>query len=323
MTNIPIMAFAGYSGSGKTTLLEKLIREIKSRGVRLAVIKHDGHQFEIDHEGKDSWRFTHAGADITVVTSADKTACVALGGCPLSNLLSGIHDVDLVLIEGFKNEKLPQIGVAHQENGKGFTAPLERFLAIITDMDVESPVPCFGYEDITAIADFILENTIMGKAKDFTHFNDEGRAKMVNVGEKPESRRTAIAAARMLVNRTTFDLIRSGGMKKGDVLTVAQIAGVMGAKRTPDIIPMCHPILLDGINLSLRLDESRCSVEIEATVSCDGRTGVEMEALTAASTAALTVYDMCKAVQKDMVISDIRLLRKSGGVHGNFERKEE
>ena len=323
MTNIPIMAFAGYSGSGKTTLLEKLIREIKSRGVRLAVIKHDGHQFEIDHEGKDSWRFTHAGADITVVTSADKTACVALGECPLSNLLSGIHDVDLVLIEGFKNEKLPQIGVAHQENGKGFTAPLERFLAIITDMDVESPVPCFGYEDITAIADFILENTIMGKAKDFTHFNDEGRAQMVNVGEKPESRRTAIAAARMLVNRTTFDLIRSGGMKKGDVLTVAQIAGVMGAKRTPDIIPMCHPILLDGINLSLRLDESRCSVEIEATVSCDGRTGVEMEALTAASTAALTVYDMCKAVQKDMVISDIRLLRKSGGVHGNFERKEE
>ena len=120
MTNIPIMAFAGYSGSGKTTLLEKLIREIKSRGVRLAVIKHDGHQFEIDHEGKDSWRFTHAGADITVVTSADKTACVALGECPLSNLLSGIHDVDLVLIEGFKNEKLPQIGVARRENGKGF-----------------------------------------------------------------------------------------------------------------------------------------------------------------------------------------------------------
>lgn len=323
MTNIPIMAFAGYSGSGKTTLLEKLIREIKSRGVRLAVIKHDGHQFEIDHEGKDSWRFTHAGADITVVTSADKTACVALGECPLSNLLSGIHDVDLVLIEGFKNEKLPQIGVARRENGKGFTAPLKRFLAIITDMDVESPVPCFGYEDITAIADFILENTIMGKANDFTHFNNEGRAKMVNVGEKPESRRTAIAAARVLVNRTTFDLIRSGGMKKGDVLTVAQIAGVMGAKRTPDILPMCHPILLDGINLSLRLDESRCSVEIEATVTCDGRTGVEMEALTAASTAALTVYDMCKAVQKDMVISDIRLLRKSGGVHGNFERKEE
>lgn len=157
---------------------------------------------------------------------------------------------------------------------------------------------------------------------DFTHFNDQGRAKMVDVGEKPPTRRTATAAARVLVNQETFQLIRSGGMKKGDVLTVAQVAGVMGAKRTPELIPMCHPILMDGIDLRLRLDEQRCSVEIEATVSCDGRTGVEMEALTAVSTAALTVYDMCKAVQKDMVITDIRLLRKSGGVHGDFERKE-
>lgn len=157
---------------------------------------------------------------------------------------------------------------------------------------------------------------------DFTHFNDEGRAKMVDVGEKPPTRRTATAAARVLVNENTFQLIRSGGMKKGDVLTVAQIAGVMGAKHTPDIIPMCHPIMIDGIDLKLHLDEERCSVEIEATVSCDGRTGVEMEALTAASTAALTVYDMCKAVQKDMVITDIRLISKTGGVHGDFKREE-
>lgn len=157
---------------------------------------------------------------------------------------------------------------------------------------------------------------------DFTHFNDQGRAKMVDVGEKAPTRRVATAAARVLVNQETFALIRSGGMKKGDVLTVAQVAGVMGAKRTPELIPMCHPILMDGIDLNLRLDEERCAVEIEATVSCDGRTGVEMEALTAVSTAALTVYDMCKAVQKDMVIADIRLLKKSGGVHGDFERKE-
>lgn len=157
---------------------------------------------------------------------------------------------------------------------------------------------------------------------DFTHFNEEGRAKMVDVGIKDISRRTAIAAGRVLVNRDTFELIKTGGMKKGDVLTVAQVAGVMGAKRTPDLIPMCHPILIDGINLSLSLNEERCSVEIEATVSCDGRTGVEMEALSAVSTAALTVYDMCKAVQKDMVITDIRLLRKTGGVHGDFTREE-
>ena len=159
--------------------------------------------------------------------------------------------------------------------------------------------------------------------QDFTHFNEQGRAKMVDVGEKPVSVRTAVAAARVLVNDNTFALIKSGGMKKGDVLTVAQVAGVMGAKRTPDLIPMCHPILIDGINLELHLDEQRCSVEIRATVSCAGRTGVEMEALTAVSTAALTVYDMCKAVQKDMVITDIRLVSKTGGIHGDYERKDE
>ena len=157
---------------------------------------------------------------------------------------------------------------------------------------------------------------------DFTHFNEQGRAKMVDVGDKPVTTRTAVAAARVLVSRETFELIRSGGMKKGDVLTVAQVAGVMGAKRTPELIPMCHPILIDGIDLSLSLDEQRLSVEIRASVSCDGRTGVEMEALTAAATAALTVYDMCKAVQKDMVITDLRLVSKSGGVHGDYERKE-
>ena len=158
---------------------------------------------------------------------------------------------------------------------------------------------------------------------DFTHFNDQGRAKMVDVGEKPVTERTAVAACRVLVNKETFRLIQSGGMKKVDVLTVAQVAGVMGAKRTPDLIPMCHPILIDGINLVLSLDEERTSVEIQSTVRCDGRTGVEMEALTAAATAALTVYDMCKAVQKDMVITDLRLVSKTGGVHGDYERKDE
>ena len=145
---------------------------------------------------------------------------------------------------------------------------------------------------------------------------------MVNVGEKGVTTRTATAGARVLVSPETFELIKTGGMKKGDVLTVAQIAGVMGAKKTPQIIPMCHPIMVNGIDLDLSLDEERCSVEIKATVSCDGKTGVEMEALTAASVAALTVYDMCKAVQKDMVITDIRLLEKTGGVHGDFHRDE-
>ena len=161
----------------------------------------------------------------------------------------------------------------------------------------------------------------MQNMEDFTHFNEQGRAKMVDVGEKDPSRRTAIAKASVLVSSETFGLIKSGGMKKGDVLTVAQIAGIMGAKKTPHIIPMCHPVQVDGIDMRLSLDEEKHSVEIEAEVSCDGRTGVEMEALTAASVAALTVYDMCKAVQKDIVITDVCLLKKTGGVHGDFARK--
>ena len=141
--------------------------------------------------------------------------------------------------------------------------------------------------------------------QDFTHFNDQGRAKMVDVGDKPTVR-TAVAAGRVTVNENTFTLIKNGGMKKGDVLAVAQVAGIMAAKHTPDIIPMCHPVLIDGIDISLTLDEARLSVEITASASCTGHTGVEM------------VYDMCKAVQKDILISDIHLLEKTGGVHGDY-----
>jgi len=167
------------------------------------------------------------------------------------------------------------------------------------------------------LTDFRMEQ------RDFTHFNSEGRARMVDVGDKGVTCRTAVAAGRVLLDRATFDRIRSGGMQKGDVLTVAQVAGIMGAKRTPDIIPMCHPIPLNGVDLSLMLDEARLSVEITATVCVEGRTGAEMEALTAVTVAALTVYDMCKAVQRDIVISDIRLLQKTGGVHGEYERMAE
>lgn len=157
---------------------------------------------------------------------------------------------------------------------------------------------------------------------DFTHFNQDGRAKMVNVGEKEISRRTAVAAGSVLVNQKTFQLIQSGGVKKGDVLTVAQIAGIMGAKKTSDLIPMCHPILIQGVDLQLWLDEEKSTVEIRASVTCDGKTGVEMEALTAVSAAALTIYDMCKSIQRDIVIQEIRLLEKTGGVHGTYCREE-
>ena len=157
---------------------------------------------------------------------------------------------------------------------------------------------------------------------DFTHFNDEGRAKMVDVGSKQETERIAVAAGRVLVNRETFDLIKSGGMKKGDVLGTAQIAGIMAAKKTSDIIPMCHPLMLSGIDIKFELNSEIPAVEIQAQVKCRGVTGVEMEALTAVSAAALTVYDMCKAVQKDMVIERICLLSKRGGKSGDIHPEE-
>ena len=158
---------------------------------------------------------------------------------------------------------------------------------------------------------------------DFSHFNDAGRARMVDVTDKNETHRTAVAAGRVLVNRETFEMIRTGGMKKGDVLGIAQIGGIMGAKRTPDLIPMCHPLPITGVDLNFALNEEDCAVEIRAEVRCTGVTGVEMEALTAVSIAALTVYDMCKAVQKDMVIDNIRLLKKTGGKSGTFLREGE
>ena len=156
---------------------------------------------------------------------------------------------------------------------------------------------------------------------DFTHFNGEGRARMVYVGEKAETERTAEAAGRVLVSEETFDLIESGGMKKGDVLGTAQIAGITAAKKTWDIIPMCHPLLLTGIDIEFTLNREELAVEIRSRVSCRGVTGVEMEALRAVSAAALTVYDMCKAVQKDMVIDEICLVSKTGGKSGDFVRE--
>lgn len=318
---IPVLAFAAYSGTGKTTLVEKLIESLKAKGLRLAVVKHDVHGIDIDHEGKDSWRFSKAGADAVIVNSKERTFCTEQRKLSFEQVLGKIKDVDLILVEGFKNEPLPQIGICREAAGKGFTAPISRYVAVVTDMELEdAEIPRFQFDEIEKITKFIME-FVMEHKEDFTHFNEQGRAKMVNVGVKEVTCRKALAAASVLVNAETFSLIKSGGMKKGDVLTVAQIAGVMGAKRTPDLIPMCHPILIDGVNLNLSLNEEKCSVEIEATVSCTGRTGVEMEALTAVSTAALTVYDMCKAVQKDIVITDIRLMEKTGGVHGDYHRE--
>ena len=319
MEGIPVLGLSAYSGTGKTTLMEKLIAALTARGLRVGAVKHDGHDFEIDHPGKDSWRYTQAGAAVTAITSLRKTAFIKQAGASLEQVLAQIGEVDIILVEGWKNSGISRIGLCRRAVGKDFPSPVEDYVALVTDReDMTDAVPRFGFDEIEELTEFIMENR-----EDFTHFDAAGRAKMVDVGEKPPTVRTAVAAARVLVNGETFRLIQTGGVKKGDVLTVAQIAGIMGAKRTPELIPMCHPILVDGVELSLELDEARSSVEIRAAVRCGGRTGVEMEALTAASVAALTVYDMCKAVQRDMVITDVRLVEKTGGVHGDYHREGE
>lgn len=156
---------------------------------------------------------------------------------------------------------------------------------------------------------------------ELTHFDDSGRARMVDVTEKSETVRVATARGRVSMKPSTLKMIEQGQMAKGDVLAVAQVAGIMAAKRTPDLIPMCHPLPITGVRMELRPNSEDSSVEISATVTLAGRTGVEMEALTAVSVAALTIYDMCKAVDREMVIDSIRLVHKAGGKSGEFVRE--
>jgi cyclic pyranopterin phosphate synthase len=153
---------------------------------------------------------------------------------------------------------------------------------------------------------------------DFTHFDDNGNARMVDVSDKKASDRIATAAAAVIMKPETLQLITEGEIKKGDVLSVARLAGIMGAKRTPDLIPLCHPLSLSSIEIDLRCDPQRSAVDITATCRISAKTGVEMEALTAVSVAALTIYDMCKAVDRGMTITDIRLTHKAGGKSGTY-----
>jgi cyclic pyranopterin phosphate synthase len=154
------------------------------------------------------------------------------------------------------------------------------------------------------------------KGEDFSHLDDQGRARMVDVGGKPQSRRLARAAARVVMAPETLDRLRDRKLPKGDVLAVARVAAIMAAKDTSRLIPMCHPLAIEHVSVDFSLDQGASAVEIEAGVSLTGKTGVEMEALTAVSVAALTIYDMCKAVDKDMAIEGIRLLEKRGGGSG-------
>lgn len=157
----------------------------------------------------------------------------------------------------------------------------------------------------------------------FTHLDEGGKVKMVNVGGKAESERKAQAFCRVFLNNDVFEKIKNNNIAKGDVLCIAKIAGIQAAKKTHELIPLCHNIFLSGVDITFSLDGDKNAVEIISEVSTTSRTGVEMEALTAASAAALTIYDMCKSLDKSIVISDLKLLRKSGGKSGDYIRAED
>ena len=156
MNNIPTYSVVAFSGTGKTTLLEKLVAELKSRGLRVAVIKHDAHEFDIDHEGKDSWRFTNAGAVVTVVVSESKAAFIENRPVQLDTLLSRITDVDIIFTEGYKHGKWPKIAVRRQDSGKPLPIPADECFAIVSDVAEQTDTPCFGLDDIRDLADFIV-----------------------------------------------------------------------------------------------------------------------------------------------------------------------
>ena len=335
-----VFGISGFSNSGKTTLIEKIIPLLKDHGLKVAVIKHDGHDFEMDREGKDTYRFTAAGADSVMISSASRYARLDESGRSLEKMLDDAKDADVVLVEGYKYADMRKIGIAVSWLDYRLPCNVEDYEAVAVDdkmnfirsldensADRVNGLSVFDINNPRSVADYIINTSFINaeqdrdteKEPDFTHFDSEGNARMVDVSDKDVTHRKARARARVLVNRSTFELIKSGGIKKGDVLTVAQIAGIMGAKRTPDLIPMCHPIITDGTELRLSLNEESLSVDIESSVSCTGRTGVEMEAICACTVAAMTVYDMCKAVQRDIVLTDIRLLSKSGGIHGDYE----
>jgi cyclic pyranopterin phosphate synthase len=156
----------------------------------------------------------------------------------------------------------------------------------------------------------------------FSHLDDAGNARMVDVGAKEATNRNAVAAGKVVMQPETYQMIREGRAAKGNVIGVSRIAGIMAAKKVDSIIPLCHPLGLDSVVIDFEFDDDGRTITIEAKVSCTGKTGVEMEALTAVSVAALTIYDMCKSVDRDITISGIRLMKKSGGKSGTFVREQ-
>lgn len=329
MPPVIIHLVAARSDAGKTTIIENILPLLREKGLRVAALKGNLEHFELDHQGKDSWRFARAGAEIAGFATRDifylNGSKAGKSGLEAATAL--LKDFDLLLVEGDKKTTNLKIEVLRSGQNEH---PLlgENTIALISDRDdltVDQPV--IDLNDPQALADFIISNFFAGhKLPDgpdtLTHFDQAGRPRMVDVSAKDSTLREAYARGEILVSAETLNRVRSGKMSKGDVLGVAQVAAVMAVKETGRLIPMAHPLGITGVDVDFDLtDLPLPMIEIGVRVKLTGQTGVEMEALTGVSIAALTIYDMCKAVDKNMVIQNIRLVEKKGGRSGHYRRE--
>lgn len=321
---------AARSQAGKTTLLEKILPLLRDKGLRVAALKGNLLSYDLDQAGKDSWRYARAGAEAAGVATAD--GYMLVGGTPgrkegLAAVLDRLADFDLVLLEGGKGSSNDKIEVVRQSvNPEPLLLP--GTIALATDRkDLKLDIPVFDLNDALALANFLAAQIHFKSPgennhnTELTHLDPAGRPRMVDVSAKDLTRREATARGEIAMAPQTLALIRQGGLAKGDVFAVAQIAAIMAVKETSRIIPMAHPLNIAGVDVSFHEHpEEPARVEISVTVNLTGQTGVEMEALTGVSAAALTIYDMCKAVDKNMVIGNIRLVEKKGGRSGTYRR---
>lgn len=330
MPPVIINLVAAQSETGKTTILEKLLPVLKERGLRVAALKGHLQHYNLDLPGKDSWRFTKAGAEVSGLTTPDSYILIGSNSSKSGNEAAAemLRDMDLVIIEGNKKSSNPKIEVVRSALNREPLLPFNT-IAVVTDRhDLNLDIPVYNLKDSVGLADFIVDRFFRSKTEtgspsgEFTHFDDSGRPKMVDISAKGETLREAYARGEITMAPETLARIITGSMAKGDVLGVAQVAAVMAVKETGRLIPMAHPLSISAVEVDFDPIKVESKIKIGVRVRLTGQTGVEMEALTGVSMAALTIYDMCKAVDKNMVIQNIHLVEKKGGRSGHYRREQ-
>ena len=347
-----IAVVAPVAGTGKTTFLEKLTARLSRRGIRVAVVKSDAHGFSLDTQGKDSARFRASGACAVSVVSPKGYFLEEATRLPFDRAADKFEKIDLILTESRTHAACPAFSLWRGRGepilGNGVTALFagEKLSEAAADIAGENGISIYPMGDIDRAELLMLflsgvsfqqksrvygrnamrgneagEEIVAGKREPrLSHFDRAGEAVMVDVGDKAVTHREAVASGILTMNEAAFSAIQTGTAKKGDVLGIARIAGIMAAKRTSEAIPLCHPLFLTKCKVAFALDAAKRAVKVTAAVKCEGKTGVEMEALHSVTIALLTIYDMLKAVDRRMEIHSVHLEQKSGGKSGSFSR---